>query len=62
MAAEEKEKEPEKKEAIELELDVDDRLEFLLGYILRTMKIKQERWSKMIQTEEFEVIENNYVD
>lgn len=33
----------------------DVRLEFFLNYLIKSMKMKQEKWNKMINTEEFAV-------
>lgn len=33
----------------------DPRLEFLFNYLSKSMKIKQERWNKLLATEEFHV-------
>lgn len=34
---------------------VDDRLEFFWNYIMKTMRLKQEKWNKMITTNEYKV-------
>lgn len=44
MAEEEKKKEK-----------VDERLEFLWNYIMKTMRLKQEKWNKMLATTEYKV-------
>lgn len=44
MAEEEKKKEK-----------VDERLEFLWNYIMKTMRLKQEKWNKMLATSEYKV-------
>lgn len=36
--------------------DEDVRLEFLLAYLTKSMRMKQEKWNKMIQVEENKVI------
>lgn len=35
--------------------DEDDRLEFILNYLTKSMRMKQEKWNKMIAVEEFKV-------
>uniref|UniRef100_A0A1I8PDY1 Dynein beta chain, ciliary n=1 Tax=Stomoxys calcitrans TaxID=35570 RepID=A0A1I8PDY1_STOCA len=35
---------------------VDERLEFLWNYIMKTMRLKQEKWNKMISTNEYKTI------
>lgn len=44
MAEEEKKKEK-----------LDERLEFLWNYIMKTMRLKQEKWNKMLATTEYKV-------
>lgn len=34
---------------------VDERPEFLWNYIMKTMRLKQEKWNKMISTHEYKV-------
>ncbi|KAF2900340.1 hypothetical protein ILUMI_05842 [Ignelater luminosus] len=40
--------------------DVDMRLEFLLNYLIKTMKIKQDKWTKMITTDEYNKLIMNF--
>lgn len=35
--------------------DIDPRLQFILSYLMRTMKFKIEKWQKMLTTEEYKV-------
>lgn len=48
-------KNEEKKDQKKDDSDVDYRLEFLLNYLTRSMKLKMEKWNKMMQTDEFGV-------
>lgn len=38
--------------------DEDERLEFLLNYLTKSMRLKQDKWNKMIGTEEYKVSES----
>ncbi|XP_023292211.2 dynein beta chain, ciliary [Lucilia cuprina] len=51
MAEEEKKKEK-----------VDERLEFLWNYIMKTMRLKQEKWTKMLATSEYKEIVNEFLN
>ena len=33
----------------------DPRLEFILGYMILTCKLKHDKWAKMISTDDFKV-------
>lgn len=35
--------------------DEDERLEFVLNYLTKSMRMKQEKWNKMIAIEEYKV-------
>lgn len=35
--------------------DDDERLEFILNYLTKSMRMKQEKWNKMIAIEEYKV-------
>lgn len=35
--------------------DEDERLEFILNYLTKSMRMKQEKWNKMITIEEYKV-------
>lgn len=41
--------------------DEDDRLEFLLNYLTKSYRLKQEKWNKMIGAEENKVSASKYV-
>lgn len=45
---------PEKKKGGEGD-DEDSRLEFLLAYLTKSLRMKQEKWTKMMQLEENKV-------
>lgn len=44
----------EKKKGVEGD-DEDSRLEFLLAYLTKSLRMKQEKWTKMMQLEENKV-------
>lgn len=35
--------------------DEDERFEFLLSYLTKSYRLKQDKWNKMIATEEYKV-------
>lgn len=45
----------EKKDKKQTSEDEDERLEFLLNYLTKSMRMKQEKWNKMIVIEDFKV-------
>lgn len=49
-----KDKKDEKKDK-KGDADEDLRLEFLLNYLTKTLRMKMEKWMKMITTEEYSV-------
>lgn len=52
---EKKKKEEEEKKKQQESPDEDLRLEFILNYLTKTMRLKQEKWTKMIAIDEFKV-------
>lgn len=45
----------EKKDKKQVSEDEDERLDFLLNYLTKSMRMKQEKWNKMIVIEDFKV-------
>ncbi|KAI5737346.1 hypothetical protein M8J76_012600 [Diaphorina citri] len=41
--------------------DIDPRLQFILGYLMRSMKFKIEKWQKMLVTEEYKKPINDFL-
>ncbi|XP_073817376.1 dynein beta chain, ciliary-like [Musca autumnalis] len=41
---------------------IDERPEFLWNYIMKTMRLKQEKWNKMISTNEYKEIINGFLN
>lgn len=52
MGDDDKKKEEKKKEKEEGE---DERLEYILNYLIKSMRMKMDKWAKMISTEEYKV-------
>ncbi|XP_037911922.1 dynein beta chain, ciliary-like [Hermetia illucens] len=43
-------------------LKVDTRLDFIMNYIMKTMRLKQEKWNKMMATEEMRELVMTFLD
>lgn len=50
MGDDDKKKEEKKKEEGE-----DERLEYILNYLVKSMRMKMDKWTKMISTDEYKV-------
>lgn len=59
MAEDDKKKKEEVKQQ-QQDDEEDARLEFLLAYLTKSYKLKQEKWNKMIAIEENKVSENRF--
>lgn len=44
------------------EIGLDIRLDFIYEYVLRSLKIKMDKWQKMLNQEEFRNILNDFFD